>query len=36
LEAEGIVFDARGRVDLARFGWPPADHALALFQEMGE
>jgi methylated-DNA-protein-cysteine methyltransferase-like protein len=21
LEAEGIVFDARGRVDLARFGW---------------
>jgi methylated-DNA-protein-cysteine methyltransferase-like protein len=21
LEAEGVVFDARGRVDLARFGW---------------
>ena len=21
LEAEGILFDARGRVDLARFGW---------------
>ncbi len=24
LEAEGVVFDARGRVDLARFGWQPA------------
>jgi len=22
LEAEGIVFNARGRVDLDRFGWP--------------
>ena len=22
LEAEGIAFDARGRVDLNRFGWP--------------
>ena len=22
LEAEGVVFDARGRVDLDRFGWP--------------
>jgi len=21
LEAEGIAFDARGQVDLARFGW---------------
>ena len=21
LEAEGVVFDARGRMDLARFGW---------------
>jgi methylated-DNA-protein-cysteine methyltransferase-like protein len=21
LEAEGVVFDARGRVDLSRFGW---------------
>ncbi len=24
LEAEGVVFDDRGRVDLARFGWQPA------------
>jgi len=23
LEAEGVCFDARGRVDLARFGWRP-------------
>ena len=23
LEAEGVVFDARGRIDLARFGWDP-------------
>jgi methylated-DNA-protein-cysteine methyltransferase-like protein len=23
LEAEGILFDARGRIDLARFGWRP-------------
>ena len=23
LEGEGIVFDARGRVDLERFGWRP-------------
>src|SRR5512138_1873849 len=22
LEEEGVVFDGRGRVDLARFGWP--------------
>lgn len=22
LEAEGITFDARGRIDLQRFGWP--------------
>ena len=22
LEAEGVVFDARGRIDLERFGWP--------------
>lgn len=22
LETEGVVFDAQGRVDLARFGWP--------------
>ncbi len=22
LEAEGVEFDARGRVDLQRFGWP--------------
>jgi methylated-DNA-protein-cysteine methyltransferase-like protein len=22
LEAEGVAFDARGRIDLARFGWP--------------
>ena len=25
LEAEGIVFDARGRLDLARFGWLPPE-----------
>ncbi len=27
LEAEGVVFDAREKIDLARFGWPgpPAD-----------
>ena len=25
LEAEGVVFDRRGRVDLARFGWSPDD-----------
>lgn len=23
LEAEGVVFDGRGRVDLGRFGWAP-------------
>lgn len=23
LEAEGVAFDARGRVDLARYGWRP-------------
>jgi methylated-DNA-protein-cysteine methyltransferase related protein len=23
LEREGIAFDARGRIDLARFGWRP-------------
>lgn len=23
LEAEGIEFDARGRADLKRYGWPP-------------
>jgi len=22
LEAEGVVFDGRGRIDLERFGWP--------------
>lgn len=22
LEAEGVVFDARGRIDLDRYGWP--------------
>lgn len=22
LEAEGVAFDARGRIDLERFGWP--------------
>jgi methylated-DNA-protein-cysteine methyltransferase-like protein len=25
LEAEGVLFDDSGRVDLARFGWRPAD-----------
>jgi methylated-DNA-protein-cysteine methyltransferase-like protein len=24
LESEGIEFDARGRIDLARYGWRPA------------
>ncbi|MDD9828212.1 MAG: MGMT family protein [Deltaproteobacteria bacterium] len=28
LEAEGVCFDARGRVDLARFGWRPRSTAL--------
>jgi methylated-DNA-protein-cysteine methyltransferase-like protein len=23
LDAEGVVFDAKGRIDLARFGWQP-------------
>src|SRR5262245_8404245 len=23
LEAEGVVFDARGKIDLTRFGWRP-------------
>lgn len=23
LEAEGVAFDARGRIDLERFGWDP-------------
>lgn len=23
LEAEGVAFDAKGRIDLARFGWRP-------------
>ncbi len=27
LEAEGVQFDEGGRVDLARFGWRPADPA---------
>jgi methylated-DNA-protein-cysteine methyltransferase related protein len=27
LEAEGIVFDTRGRVDLKRFGWRPGASA---------
>ncbi|MDH3687731.1 MAG: MGMT family protein [Myxococcales bacterium] len=27
LEAEGVVFDARGRVDLTRFRWSPARRA---------
>jgi methylated-DNA-protein-cysteine methyltransferase-like protein len=29
LEAEGIVFDARGRIDLKRFGWRGPDPAWA-------
>jgi methylated-DNA-protein-cysteine methyltransferase-like protein len=24
LEREGVAFDARGRIDLARYGWRPA------------
>jgi methylated-DNA-protein-cysteine methyltransferase-like protein len=33
LEAEGVVFDAKGRVDLKRFGWqgPEEDQAPRLF-----
>jgi methylated-DNA-protein-cysteine methyltransferase-like protein len=27
LEAEGVVFDAAGRIDLARFGWRPGARA---------
>jgi methylated-DNA-protein-cysteine methyltransferase related protein len=27
LEAEGVEFDQRGRVDLSRFGWQPAGPA---------
>jgi methylated-DNA-protein-cysteine methyltransferase-like protein len=27
LEREGVVFDARGRIDLARHGWRPRAHA---------
>ncbi len=27
LEAEGVRFDRRGRVDLARFGWRPGERA---------
>ena len=26
LEREGVVFDARGRIDLKRFGWRPRGH----------
>ncbi len=29
LEAEGIVFDKRGRIDMKRFGWPGPDPAWA-------
>jgi len=29
LEAEGIVFDARGRIDMKRFGWEGPDPAWA-------
>lgn len=28
LEREGVAFDARGRVDLARFGWEPDEERL--------
>src|SRR5512139_46755 len=33
LEAEGVAFDAKGRVDLKRFGWqgPATDDHLRLF-----
>ena len=27
LEAEGVIFDARGRIDLKRFGWSGPDAA---------
>jgi methylated-DNA-protein-cysteine methyltransferase-like protein len=29
LEAEGVIFDARARVDLARFGWTGPSHEWA-------
>jgi methylated-DNA-protein-cysteine methyltransferase-like protein len=29
LEAEGVRFDARGRVDLTRYGWRPGSRARA-------
>ncbi len=37
LEAEGVVFSDRGRVDLARYGWNPGDPASQppLFSESG-
>ena len=32
LEAEGVVFDARGKIDLNRFGWKPsAEGQMELF-----
>jgi methylated-DNA-protein-cysteine methyltransferase related protein len=33
LEAEGVAFDARGRVSLARFGWKKARDAVARYPE---
>jgi len=30
LEREGVVFDAAGRVDLARFQWRPRSHAQSV------
>lgn len=30
LEAEGVEFDERGRVDLSRFGWPALQENLEL------
>ena len=30
LEEEGVAFDDRGRVDLARFGWEPGDRPRSL------
>lgn len=31
LEAEGVIFDAKGRVDLKRYGWQGPDEAPRLF-----
>lgn len=32
LEAEGVQFDVRGRIDLARFGWRPRTAGTAMIR----